>query len=97
MDDTLQELVNGEKIYGEQIRGVVYFEGFDFPNYEAERLGIEPMLEETYVLLKEYYAAENQPDKKPVPFVFLGQHCTPPYRVSYFVSHLHRKFYPIIR
>lgn len=50
MDDTLQELVNGEKIYGEQIRGVVYFEGFDFPNY-----------------------------------------------VSYFVSHLHRKFYPIIR
>ena len=62
MDDTLQELVNGEKIYGEQIRGVVYFEGFDFPNYEAERLGIEPMLEETYVLLKEYYAAENQPD-----------------------------------
>lgn len=44
------------------------------------------MLEETYVLLKEYYAAENQPDKKPVPFVFLGQHCTPPYRVSYFAA-----------
>ena len=35
IDDTLPELVNGEKIYGEQIRGVVYFEGFDFPNYEA--------------------------------------------------------------
>ena len=72
MDDTLPELVNGEKIYGEQIRGVVYFEGFDFLHYSAEISGIEPMLEETYVLLKEYYAAENQPDKKPVPFVFLG-------------------------
>lgn len=45
MDDTLQELVNGKKEFGEEIRGVVYFEGFDFPNYEAERLGIEPMLE----------------------------------------------------
>ena len=33
MDDTLQELVNGKKEFGEQIRGVVYFEGFDFPNY----------------------------------------------------------------
>lgn len=49
MDDTLQELVNGEKVFGEQIRGVVYFEGFDFPNY-----------------------------------------------VSYFVSHLHRKFYRVL-
>ena len=62
IDDTLQELVNGEKIYGEQIRGVVYFEGFDFLHYSAEISGIEPMLEETYVLLKEYYAAENQSD-----------------------------------
>ena len=50
----------------------MYFEGFDFPNYEAESKGIEPMLEETYILLKEFYAAENQPDKKPVSFVFLG-------------------------
>lgn len=72
MDDTLGEVVNGETVYGKPVRGVVYFEGFDFKGYGAESKGLEPMLDETYVLLKEYYAAENQPDGKPVPFVFLG-------------------------
>lgn len=72
INDTLPELINNEKIYGDPIRGVVYFEGFDFGGYSAETLGLEPLLEETYVLLKEFYAAENQPDKKPVDFVFLG-------------------------
>ena len=72
MNDTLPEFNEGVENYGDRIKGVVYFEGFDFNHYEAESKGIEPMLEETYVLLKEFYAAENQPDKKPVPFVFLG-------------------------
>ena len=72
IDDTLPEL-NADKVdRGERIKGVVYFEGFDFTHYDSESKGIEPMLDETYVLLKEFYAAENQPDKKPVPFVFLG-------------------------
>lgn len=72
MDDTLPELNGGMVEHGKRIKGVVYFEGFDFEHYDAESKGIEPMLAETYVLLKEFYAAENQPDKKPVPFVFLG-------------------------
>ena len=73
MDDTLPELNSkGEKEFGDRIRGVVYFEGFDFEEYSAESRGLEPMLAETYVLLKEFYAAENQKDKKPVNFVFLG-------------------------
>ncbi|BDC92486.1 hypothetical protein SAMN04487977_102117 [Treponema bryantii] len=72
INDTLPELNTGSVNRGERIKGVVYFEGFDFSHYDAESKGIEPMLEETYVLLKEFYAAENQSDKKPVPFVFLG-------------------------
>lgn len=67
MDDTLPELNENKEIdYGARIRGVVYFEGFDFTNYAAETKGIEPMLEETYILLKEFYAADK------TPFVFLG-------------------------
>ena len=66
MDDTLSELVNGNKVYGNRIKGVVYFEGFDFHDYDSETNGIEPMLEETYILLKEFY------EKEKTPFVFLG-------------------------
>ena len=54
MDDTLPELNGGREDRGERIKGVVYFEGFDFVHYDAESKGIEPMLEETYVLLKEF-------------------------------------------
>ena len=66
INDTLPELIDGQKVYGENIPGVVFFEGFDFPGYTAESDGIEAMLEETYLLLQEYYA-ENK-----TPFVFLG-------------------------
>lgn len=66
IDDTLPELINGEKVSGERIRGVVYFEGFDFEGYTAESDGIEPMLKETLNLLRENYAADK------TPFVFLG-------------------------
>ena len=51
MNDTLPELNGGKVERGERIKGVVYFEGFDFVHYDAESKGIEPMLAETYVLL----------------------------------------------
>lgn len=66
IDDTLPEFINGDKVTGDRIRGVVYFDGFDFGGYESESDGIEPMLKETLNLLRENYAADK------TPFVFLG-------------------------
>jgi len=66
MNDTLVELNNGVEVRGDKITGVVYFEGFDFGGYSSETKGLEPMLEETYKLLKEYYGTNK------TPFVFLG-------------------------
>lgn len=66
IDDTLPELIDNIEVSGERIRGVVYFEGFDFERYAPETGGIELMLEETLKLLKKNYEADK------TPFVFLG-------------------------
>ncbi|AEE17421.1 alpha/beta hydrolase [Treponema brennaborense] len=49
-----------------KVVGYVYFKGFDFTGYEAESVGIEPMLQTTLELLQFRYKASKQ------PFVFVG-------------------------
>lgn len=53
--------------------GYVFFEGFDFKNYNKEYPQLEDMLNRTYKIIKEQYGGKTVPSTgKPVPFVFVG-------------------------